>query len=124
MTRIDKMQAARASEEYNGYRNYKTWNVALWINNDSSWYEEAAQTMTIKPNVYPRRFLRPKISSDEHVQAITAETSWEYNLFEHFADNMRALGIVETPDQVALNDSALDTEALSEIVSECLPYEE
>lgn len=28
---------------YNGYTNYKTWNVALWLNNDYQLYS-AAQT--------------------------------------------------------------------------------
>lgn len=26
---------------YNGWENYETWNVALWINNDQSLYEIA-----------------------------------------------------------------------------------
>jgi hypothetical protein len=25
-------------DEYNGWRNYETWNVILWINNDQSYY--------------------------------------------------------------------------------------
>jgi hypothetical protein len=30
---------------YNGYANYETWNVALWIQNDQSLYD-AARTCT------------------------------------------------------------------------------
>jgi hypothetical protein len=28
---------------YNGWENYETWNVALWINNDQSLYEIAQE---------------------------------------------------------------------------------
>lgn len=35
------------SETYNGYRNYETWNVALWLGNDEGtsryWREAAAE---------------------------------------------------------------------------------
>jgi len=29
------------STEYNGFKNYETWNIALWINNDESIYNIA-----------------------------------------------------------------------------------
>jgi len=28
-------------KEYNGYTNYQTWNVALWIDNDEGMYDYA-----------------------------------------------------------------------------------
>jgi hypothetical protein len=31
------------STEYNGWENYETWNVALWINNDRDLYHLAAE---------------------------------------------------------------------------------
>ena len=30
-----------ASETYNGWANYETWNVALWLGNDETFLEEA-----------------------------------------------------------------------------------
>ena len=31
------------STEYNGWENYETWNVALWINNDQGLYDIAME---------------------------------------------------------------------------------
>lgn len=36
-------QAEIAEKGYNGWTNYETWNVALWIQNDQSFYATARQ---------------------------------------------------------------------------------
>ena len=34
---------AAANQTYNGYRNYQTWNVVLWIQNDEGLYKLARE---------------------------------------------------------------------------------
>ena len=34
---------AAANQTYNGYRNYQTWNVVLWIQNDEGLYNLARE---------------------------------------------------------------------------------
>lgn len=75
-------------EGYNGYENFQTWNVALWINNDEGLYHMAKEHRTS---------LEP---------------------YSDFATAMRDLGIVETPDGVSWTDSGLDIETLDELIEE------
>ena len=67
--------------KYEGWTNYQTWNVALWINNDQSLYN----------------FLK------------------DFNNYEAYAKALYdELDIAETPDGIALNDSALNIDELNE----------
>lgn len=71
-------------EGYNGWKNYETWNVALWIQNDEGLYQIARGCET----------------------------------YAQFAE---MLGLTEydgTPDGVRWSDSALDIEALDEMIGE------
>ena len=36
----------KMTEGYNGWKNYETWNVALWLGNDESLYELARECKT------------------------------------------------------------------------------
>lgn len=36
------------SKSYNGWKNYKTWNIALWIGNDEFLYNEAKNCIDYK----------------------------------------------------------------------------
>lgn len=67
---------------YNGYKNYETWNVCLWISNDEGLYN----------------------------------ISRECANYEEFKDALReigGIGGVETPDNVAWNDSAIDVDEVN-----------
>jgi len=65
---------------YNGYKNYATWNVVLWISNDESLYD-------------------------------ICQSCGDYN---EFVDTMRELGSLETPDNVAWNDTGIDRHEVDE----------
>ena len=72
---------------YQGWANYQTWNVSLWIGNDEFLYSEA------------RRFRNRG--------------------YVAYAAYLRdELGLIETPDQVAFNDSALDIDELDEMIAD------
>lgn len=67
---------------YNGWKNWETWNVALWIGNDEGLYNIARRCRD----------------------------------YAAFQQEMRELGSVENPDQVAWNDSCLDIAALDRMI--------
>ena len=75
---------------YNGWKNYQTWNVALWIGNDEGLYGIAKEAGNYD------RFVSPMTD---------------------FGDPKPAISF-ETPDTVAWNDSGLDTDALDEMIRE------
>lgn len=74
---------------YNGWANYNTWNVALWIGNDEGLYNLARECKT----------------------------------FERFKAELREISAgtpiaIETPDGVAWNDSAIDTDEIEAMFEE------
>ena len=74
--------------DYNGWKNYETWNVALWIGNDEGLYGLARECETYHA-----------------FKAVVAQLKPEPIGFQ-------------TPDGVAWNDSGLDTDALDEMIDE------
>ena len=78
---------------YNGWKNWETWNVALWINNDEGLYNMALEFSSYKAF---RESLRELGANGDKAPAIT----------------------YETPDGVAWNDSALDVPRLDEMLKE------
>mgnify|MGYP003674346847 FL=1 len=79
---------------YNGWANYETWNVALWIGNDEGLYESAKGAGTYTRF---RDLFRDYDTSDQ-------STAFRIS--------------IETPDGVAWNDSGLDIDALDEMIAE------
>jgi len=84
---------------YNGWRNYQTWNVQLWIANDEGLYRRAVEFVNGAPG--------ERCDKDAGV-------------YERFAQYVlrEDLGMVETPDEVAFNDSGLDLDALDGFMKE------
>lgn len=74
------------SEDYNGWSNYETWNVALWIQNDEGLYAFA-------------RCMRNRVSP-----------------YMTFAECLNGMGIFQTPDGVQYNDKNLDLISLDEMI--------
>ena len=74
--------------EYNGWKNYETWNVALWIQNDESFYDFAKAC---------------KKSS---------------NSFKSFYYDMVAMECLATPDGVKWDDSKIDHKAINKMIGE------
>lgn len=79
---------------YNGWANWETWNVALWIQNHEDLYAIAKDIARSKYN----------------------------NPYKGFINNMRLceeyldVGIHATPDGVSYNESTLDIPALDEMI--------
>ena len=90
-----------ADTTYNGWKNYETWNVALWISNDEGLYESAkgAGTYTRFRDLFRDYDTRDR--AQDHTRQSTA-----------FRIS------IETPDGVAWNDSGLDIDALDEMIAE------
>lgn len=75
---------------YNGWKNYQTWNVALWIQNDEGLYNLARECRSYQ--------------------------DFKDTLQEVVGENMPIA--YQTPDGVAWNDSGLDTDALDRMMEE------
>ena len=78
---------------YNGWKNWETWNVALWIGNDEGLYNWAKDYTSFKDFT---EALRELGATGNKAPAIT----------------------YETPDGVAWNDSGLDLPRLDEMLTE------
>ena len=78
---------------YNGWKNYETWNVALWIGNDEGLYNMALEY------------------TEQHKDD-------GCGVYKGFVEGLREVGSLQTPDSVAWNDSGLDYPKLDEMMTE------
>lgn len=79
----------KVDTSYNGWANYETWNVALWIGNDEGLYNEA------------RRYRNKG-----------------YQAFAESLKELGGAISLQTPDGVSWNDSGLDIEELDKMMEE------
>ena len=66
---------------YNGWRNYETWNVALWIDNEQSTYSER---VTMAQDAYDATD-----ESDTHAERLAEARCSFANTLEAWVDEMR-----------------------------------
>jgi hypothetical protein len=78
-----------SDKRYNGWRNYQTWNIALWIGNDEPLYNTAV--------AYVRQAKRPSYSRFVEYAGLCGE---------------------RTPDRISYTGARLDRAALSEMLRE------
>jgi hypothetical protein len=79
-------------DECNGWKNYSTWNVSLWINNDEELYRNACTFM------------------------------WGYMANHPYVAFIRSIGVAEekTPDGIKWLSSILDYKALNAMMQDLL----
>lgn len=82
---------ALTNTKYNGWANYETWNVALWISNDEEMYNLA------------------KDVGDYSVFVL------EYSVQPSVIDTEQAR---MTPDRVSWSDPRIDVKAINKLISE------
>ena len=76
------------SDTYNGWKNYETWNVALWIQNDESFYNIAKDAARYR------------------------------NPFDNFIASVESCGSQMTPDGVRWMDGTIDGKAINDMIIE------
>ena len=80
---------------YEGWHNYQTWNVALWLSNEEAWYMAMVDYLTESP--------------EATYHELVAALQEEYILSKL------------TPDNVSWTDPTLDIEALNEYLDDFRP---
>ena len=88
------MTSTGIDNTYNGWTNYETWNVALYINNEEPLYREAVR------------------------YAKQCDRLGEFVNYNDFADVISMLYGNKTADGVDWNDTELDIEELNEMLKE------
>ena len=90
-------------DSYNGYANYETWNVALWLLNDETIYNNIVTWVQTWVN---------ESNSKATYKKFIATTKLLY------LANGEGGGFTETPDGVSWTDSKLNHEELDAIIQE------
>ena len=80
-----------STQTYNGWKNYETWNVTLWIGNEESMYRQVLGLVNSKV------------------------TQWS-----DVASVLTTLFGDKTPDGVAWNDPTIDADRMNEYLAEMI----
>ena len=83
------------TQKYNGWANYETWNVSLWLGNDEDYYDIA------------REFCKENAATK--IRDLT---------YSNFVASNRGWLSAETPDGVSWTDPKLDHNALNRMIRE------
>ena len=84
--------------DYNGWKNYETWNVNLWIQNDEGFYHRMVEELTD--------------ILDRH------ENDWENVSLAEVRGMVRDVIGYQTPDGVRTDDPAIDWNEISDALLE------
>ncbi len=49
---VSEMQSQTVFPEYNGWSNYETWCVNLWMNGEQGYYEQLCEILSSHDNLY------------------------------------------------------------------------
>ena len=85
-------------EGYNGWKNYETWNVALWIGNSEGYYNIAKKARNYTYFLYA-------------IEAEQSQPSWRWLCPDGEVKS-------ETPDGVSWIDSKIDVVAINKMIGE------
>jgi len=87
------MTTTNTATTYNGWANWETWNVALWIDNDHDMYQ------------FAREWVNSRVHSGNY-----SYDAFRYELESRFGDY--------NPDNVYWSDDTLDHAELTEMLTE------
>ena len=100
---------------YNGWKNYETWNIMLWVNND-----EGISTM-VEHNLFC--WLRHEVENDN----LNGKDIQDYFVNRVGFDTLREIMCIDdafptnqTRDGVRLDDSSIDWDAIRSAIAERL----
>ena len=83
------------TQKYNGWANYETWNVSLWLGNDEDYYDIVRE--------YCKENVDTKIRDLSYAGFVSRNRGWLST---------------ETPDGVSWTDSNLDHNELNRMIRE------
>ena len=94
------------STEYNGWENYETWNVALWINNEEGLYELArvASFIGMAPSTNPKFIMSVMIDNPKKYSYYGGTVAGP--VFKEVM--IEALKLFDVPYDIQLNENLLD----------------